>query len=376
MTIYEITSDKFRKIDETSFSSAGLRERQDLQRLLRSQIEIVSPDTLIIAEEFSQWEDSSRRIDLLGIDKNANLVVIELKRTEDGGHMELQSIRYAAMISAMTFARAVEVFTDFLKRNGSTEDGPLDYAFELVRSRSTIIVGLLSILALKKRQLDEDPAQVDRTIDELLADRRINPMLWGESAVLFLLAIYFYLRARHADQRSEAYLNSIVENLAKENALSAKTPFPPAYLGVDEVLREKLIAKDSVHSGPENSGGLSMWLAPTVDLLAKAGYRQHLARSWYDIMEVNIMEFKPRLDWQKFLWRSDEGSTIHQPFPSPQSWQALLKEIQELDSAAKTTAEFESPVDGLLFLTVFPHRIRRSTMRAIDCGLAKIEASK
>ena len=122
MTIYEITSDNFRKIDETSFSSAGLRERQDLQRLLRRQIEIVSPDTLIIAEEFSQWEDSNRRIDLLGIDKNANLVVIELKRTEDGGHMDLQSIRYAAMISAMTFARAVEVFTEYLKRNGKTED--------------------------------------------------------------------------------------------------------------------------------------------------------------------------------------------------------------------------------------------------------------
>lgn len=122
MAIYEISSDKFRKIDETSFSSAGLRERQDLQRLLRTQIEIVSPDTLIISEEFSQWEDSNRRIDLLGIDKDANLVVIELKRTEDGGHMELQSIRYAAMISAMTFERAIEVYSEYLKRIGNTAD--------------------------------------------------------------------------------------------------------------------------------------------------------------------------------------------------------------------------------------------------------------
>lgn len=50
MAIYEISSNQFRKIDETSFSSAGLRERQDLQRLLRSQIEIVSPDTLVIGK--------------------------------------------------------------------------------------------------------------------------------------------------------------------------------------------------------------------------------------------------------------------------------------------------------------------------------------
>ena len=93
MAIYEISSDKFRKIDEILFSNAGLRERQDLQRLLRGQIEIVAPDTLVISEEFSEWEDSNRRIDLLGVDKNAKLVIIELKRTEDGGHMELQSIR-------------------------------------------------------------------------------------------------------------------------------------------------------------------------------------------------------------------------------------------------------------------------------------------
>jgi len=122
MAIYEIAADQFRKIDEVSFSNVGLRERQDLQRLLRNQIDIVSPDTLVIAEEFSQWEDSNRRIDLLGIDKDANLVVIELKRTEDGGHMDLQSIRYAAMISAMTFERAVEVFTGFLVQNKNTAD--------------------------------------------------------------------------------------------------------------------------------------------------------------------------------------------------------------------------------------------------------------
>ncbi|MFG3689544.1 hypothetical protein [Micromonospora sp. NPDC047740] len=30
-------------------------------------------------------------------------MVIELKRTDDGGHMELQALRYAAMVSAMSF---------------------------------------------------------------------------------------------------------------------------------------------------------------------------------------------------------------------------------------------------------------------------------
>jgi RecB family endonuclease NucS len=122
VAIYEIAANQFRRITETSYSDVGLRERQNLQRLLRSQIDVVSPDTLVIAEEFGQWEDSNRRIDLLGIDKEANLVVIEIKRTEDGGHMELQAIRYAAMISTMTFERASEVYADFLRSIGSTID--------------------------------------------------------------------------------------------------------------------------------------------------------------------------------------------------------------------------------------------------------------
>jgi len=116
MPIYEMTADRLRPIAETSFGSAGVRERADLQRLLRTQIDVVSADLLVIAEEFCEWEDSRCRIDLLALDRDANLVVIELKRTEDGGHMELQALRYAAMVSAMTFEKVVEVYTTYLNR--------------------------------------------------------------------------------------------------------------------------------------------------------------------------------------------------------------------------------------------------------------------
>ena len=88
-------------VQATSFATLNFTERGDLQRLLRDQIEIISKDTLVIAEEFCDWDDSRRRIDLLAIDKEARLVVIELKRTEDGGHMDLQAIRYAAMVLSL-----------------------------------------------------------------------------------------------------------------------------------------------------------------------------------------------------------------------------------------------------------------------------------
>lgn len=85
------------------------RSERTCNGLLKQHVEVIAPDTLIIAEEFCEWDESKRRIDLLGPDRDANLVVIELKRTEDGGHMELQAILYAATVSAMTFSKAVEV---------------------------------------------------------------------------------------------------------------------------------------------------------------------------------------------------------------------------------------------------------------------------
>ncbi|QPL50336.1 hypothetical protein [Alteromonas sp. B31-7] len=117
MAIYQVTDNEIKTISRTTFSESGLKEREDLQRLLKHQIEIISPDTLVIAEEFGEWDESRRRIDLLGIDKQANIVVIELKRTEDGGHMELQSVRYAAMVSTLTFDRLVDIYADYIKAN-------------------------------------------------------------------------------------------------------------------------------------------------------------------------------------------------------------------------------------------------------------------
>lgn len=133
MALYEITADNFSKIEQTTFDRSSLYERGDLQRLLKKQIDIVLPDILIVAEEFGEWEDSRRRIDLLGIDRQANLIVIELKRTEDGGHMELQAIRYAAMVSAMTFDGVVDVYERFLRTNGDSNSDARSKILEFLR---------------------------------------------------------------------------------------------------------------------------------------------------------------------------------------------------------------------------------------------------
>lgn len=119
MPVFEVNDGQLTAANPTRFSVEGLRERQDMQRMLRDQIAVLGEDLFVLSDEYGGWIDSNRRIDLLCIDPEANLVVVELKR-DDAGHMELQAIRYAAMIARMTFAEAVDAHAQYLRRCGQT----------------------------------------------------------------------------------------------------------------------------------------------------------------------------------------------------------------------------------------------------------------
>lgn len=119
MAIYSFDNNSLQKVETTTFDSEGILERQHLQAAIKQKIEVIAPNCIVISEEFSEWSGSQRRIDLLAIDKEGNLVVIELKRTETGEHMELQALRYAAMVSTLTFSRATEIYQKYLISIGS-----------------------------------------------------------------------------------------------------------------------------------------------------------------------------------------------------------------------------------------------------------------
>ena len=116
MPLFEMTDSDLVAVPTTSFAAEQILERADLQRLIRARIDILVPDVLIVSEEFGAFTESRRRIDLLGVDHDGHLIVFELKRTEDGGHLELQALRYAAMVSTMTFDDLVGHFEAYLQK--------------------------------------------------------------------------------------------------------------------------------------------------------------------------------------------------------------------------------------------------------------------
>ena len=88
---------------EVDFGQLGLRERQDIQEWVAANPTILGNDLLIIGKEFSDFDRTSERLDLLAVDTDGKLVIIELKRDDSGADVHWQAIKYASY-----FARATE----------------------------------------------------------------------------------------------------------------------------------------------------------------------------------------------------------------------------------------------------------------------------
>ena len=58
MAIYRITDGKkLEQIPETSFETEGIRERDDLQRMLSDQPDVLEEGLFILADEYGDWEE-------------------------------------------------------------------------------------------------------------------------------------------------------------------------------------------------------------------------------------------------------------------------------------------------------------------------------
>lgn len=104
------------KITESSFVTLKIWERTHIEQWVRTNSEILGEDLLVVSVEFDRFAQSNDRLDLLALDRQGNLVVVELKRDSFAGYADLQAIRYAAMISTMTIDKLIPYYVAYRKR--------------------------------------------------------------------------------------------------------------------------------------------------------------------------------------------------------------------------------------------------------------------
>ncbi|VAW38394.1 hypothetical protein MNBD_CHLOROFLEXI01-3305 [hydrothermal vent metagenome] len=95
-----------------SLGELGIRERFDLQEWIEKTPSVLDDDLLVIGKELVL--PSGIRLDLLAVDRQANLVVIELKRDSSGRDVEWQSIKYASYCSNFLADELFEHYATYL----------------------------------------------------------------------------------------------------------------------------------------------------------------------------------------------------------------------------------------------------------------------
>ena len=116
------------------FNALGIWERRHIQAWVRQCPDLLGEDLLIVAEEFDRFQGSDDRLDLLALDKQGNLVVVEFKRDNHAGYADLQAIRYAAMVSAMSIGRLLPYFAAHLRKSVGEEFGNTDEALRRIQA--------------------------------------------------------------------------------------------------------------------------------------------------------------------------------------------------------------------------------------------------
>ncbi|WP_445372684.1 hypothetical protein ACH518_09335 [Methylomonas sp. HW2-6] len=139
--IFSISSnlDKANKISESSFTGLNIWERQHIEEWVRTNPEMLGEDLLVVSIEFDRFSNSNDRLDVLALDREGNLVVIELKRDSAAGYADLQAIRYAAMVSSMTVEVLIPYYVAYRKKyyaENLTDGEAKDQIVEFVESDS------------------------------------------------------------------------------------------------------------------------------------------------------------------------------------------------------------------------------------------------
>lgn len=94
-------------IKEVDFGQLGFQERKHIQEWVAANPDILGENLLIVGKEFSEFDRTNERLDLLAVDEDGRLVVIELKRDDTGTNVHWQAIKYASYMRRIDAERII-----------------------------------------------------------------------------------------------------------------------------------------------------------------------------------------------------------------------------------------------------------------------------
>jgi len=122
MYLIDKQKNRIEKIKQVTFSELGFKERGHLQEWLEANPEALGEDFLIIQKEFSGFNDTNERLDILALDKKGNAVIMENKLDDTGRDVTWQALKYASYCSTLTKEQIRNIFQQYLDKRGQGEE--------------------------------------------------------------------------------------------------------------------------------------------------------------------------------------------------------------------------------------------------------------
>jgi len=228
--------------------------------------------------------------------------------------------------------------------------------------RTTVVLSQMCSFALYRRLKGAPLAEEGEILVRVLKDLR-HASFWGEGAgpLFYSMVLFLWL---HGQEESACQWSGQMAKLIAD--VSGRRQTGPGMLDPYIDVRELL---GVVHLGEPPSRdtfrGRSFFLPVLVEFVARRGRKRMLSSIWYDVCEVDRVEFTVDRKQDFYRWRAKTGSLDTRRWPHPQLWHDLV-----------ATAGADVPKDMLLtrdflpllmpFLTLYPHRFTACMARLVE----------
>ncbi|MBB1286809.1 hypothetical protein HRH25_20680 [Flavisolibacter sp. BT320] len=330
-------------LNKDSFSNL-LENVLNLKRPKSNQesIRLVSSTALVCSLASSSYNEANKR---LAVVEAWTIYVFSILRHCELYQKSIKQYKNEISLAQKIISNAMLDLLTECKQNADLFQGnPMIDAFVL-KSRKTILLGVSAFFGLTEEVSYEE-------VHELIS-AHINDMeMWGESAVPFFLAVYFFYKSNGKKELAATVLTKAFSK-AMDGITNAEIPFTDIYTSAEDSVVRILSASDNERFSPR----ISRILEPLIALASQPDLRHLTEKHWPEISRCIFTELRINNTFDFYLWRINNAEVINKHPENPQSWQVLLEQAKIYEPSKIPPGIKELKTYLPLFLMVFPQRL-------------------
>ena len=99
----------------------GHLSEQQLEDLIVANPQLAGEELLVLGRQLKEFQEDDKRLDVLAVDRDGEIVLLELKVDDDFGVTDLQALAYAAAYANKTGEHFAATLLRWLQRNGAPD---------------------------------------------------------------------------------------------------------------------------------------------------------------------------------------------------------------------------------------------------------------